>query len=221
VPASIKAHATPDVSDLGSVEATFVLPTTLGLSPFTLGKPLDDSIYTATARVTHPDGSIETLTGTFDSVTQFVTLYAPGGTRVVLRIDMSQSSLKPTGQYYTLSGKVGSIAIQPRSGGQTTSTPLLYCGTFRGNSKGTFTMSAFDGILSGIASDGKNQLQIDGTLGSNGAANFTWVPEPNYLGRGIGTLTGTTMNGLWSLKNLLTGVFEENGDWTASNSCIK
>jgi hypothetical protein len=215
-------YASPDATDVGTVEATLVVPTSLGIWSLAFSSPQADSSYPASAKLTRWNGSIESLTGTFDPATKLVTLYRAGGTQVALTIDLSASSLQPTARYTTLSGTVGSVMLLPRtsSAGTTAPSPLLYCGTFRGDAKGTFTLTSFDGNLSGVASDGTAQLRLDGTLGGS-TANFTWTPEPNYLGRGIGTLTGTTMNGLWSLKNLLTGVFEENGNWTAGTSCNK
>jgi hypothetical protein len=59
-------------------------------------------------------------------------------------------------------------------------------------------------------------VALSGTLSNGGTANFTWVPEPGDFGRALGTLTGTTMNGTWTL----TGIDNDKGNWNATlNAC--
>lgn len=180
---------------------------TTGISP-----KADAEVYPATATLTLSSGVVVQLAGYYDSANDTVVL-SGSGWLIIATPDSFFSSLD--GKVTTPDGTFAEAYAYQRT---TANTPQLYCGTFTKSTGGGgwFTLTAFDGQIAGVGSDGSGTVALSGTLSNGGTANFTWVPEPGDFGRALGTLTGTTMNGTWTL----TGIDNEKGNWNATlNAC--
>lgn len=225
--------ATADVKVTARITVSATLPTTKGKSVYALTSATtgpsilaasgastkgDPEVYPCTAVLTLPNGTTIPMAGYYDTANDQLIL-SGGGWLITSTPDALFATFD--GKVKTPEGTFGEINVGLRA---STNDPQLYCGTFKKTKGGGgwFTLTTFDGLVAGIGSDGQGTVGLSGTFSNGGVANFTWVPEPNYLGRGVGGLNGstTTMNGTWSLKNTITGVFEEDGTWTAIlNSC--
>lgn len=212
--------ATKDAKVTGRIDVSATLPTAKKSStafravtnPLTGRTATDAEAYPCSATLTLSNGITITLLGYYDTANDTVVLSGSG----YLVIS------KPDSLFISLDGKVtmpdgtfGEAYYYQRT---STNVPELYCGTFTKSAGGGgwFTLTAFDGLVAGIGSDGAGTVALSGTLGSNGVANFTWVPEPGNFGRALGQLTGLTMNGTWTL----TGIDNEKGNWNATkNAC--
>lgn len=204
--------ATVGAEVLANVEATVEVPVSQ-LAGSTSDSSTKISIPVTTAKLTLKNGTVVPLSGSFDTVTQKVTLTS-ADLKYRIVIDISKSKASPDGTFTTSDGKVGGINIVQTIA---PAPPTLFCGTFSGDSKGWMNVTRVGDVLTGFADDGFGQIKLTGTvapIGGGVTIKWTFTGEPGG-GTATGTLLGgTMMSGLWS------NTLGEKGLWSSQSGFL-